>query len=42
MANGDARASGEMRVILSMMRDGQRKAMQRKAAAREPASQQGG
>lgn len=33
MANGEARVSGEMRVILAMMRDGQRKALQRKAVA---------
>jgi hypothetical protein len=32
MAAGEARVSGEMRVILSLMRDGQRKAMARQAA----------
>ena len=31
MANGEARVSGEMRVILTIMHDGKRKALQRKA-----------
>jgi hypothetical protein len=34
MASGGARVSGEMRVILAMMRDGQRKAMRRTEEAR--------